>query len=183
MIARNERYLTPDGEEIAGSEQFIYRTPYARYITPSIPLLTPESELNMARYTTGIAPVGTFLTNFLTALLTPRGTSAPVARSLQMTCSYRYSLSTEVYLPVEIPILLTVPKIVTPSDALVASIAEQIEEWMTQSGIHPAIAGQGSFLFTLSLFNQAGENPLPVLKLNTITLDAALIAPAPKETP
>jgi len=172
-VARNERYGARPG-----NPDFIYRTPYIRHVTPAVPLLSPDIEIPMQQYSTGTVPLATYLTNFTAALLTPDGSNAAVARTLQIGCLYRYFVDEARQLPVEVPVALSVPTTILPSSPVLQSLAESVQVFLTNSSLMPQQDDGSQFVFTFSLFDDALSTTLPLLKLDRVTLPAWLAAPA-----
>lgn len=166
---RNEFY----GEELCpGNPLFIYRSPYARASTPAVPLLTTTG-IDMGKSTTGNAPLATFLQNFVNALLTPVGGATPTAATLQISAAFQYYLGSTGSLPVQVPLFLTVPGIVTApflialADAITAELpAEAKKQLMANSQLN----------FVVSLFSSdSTAATLPVLRLTDVFLNLARI--------
>jgi hypothetical protein len=171
-VARNERYGSRPG-----SPAFIYRTPYVRHVTPAVPLLSPDVEIPMEKYTTGTVPLVTYLTNFTAALLTPKGSTTPVSRTLQIGCLYRYFVDEARQLPVEVPVALTIPETIQPSSPVLQSLADSVQGFLTNSDLKPQQGDGSQFVFTFSLFDDGLSTTLPLLKLGRVTLPAWLAAP------
>jgi len=166
-IARNEFYGA-----LPGNKAFVYRTPYVRSVTPVVPMLEPSVHFDMARFgPSEPAPLSTYLSAFLSALLTPPGASSPQATPLRMSAAFGYQLSPLGTLTVEVPILLTVPASLLPDSQIVSDTAVQITEWVLSQGL----AGRpGQLLFAMTLYS-GGTPPLPVLKLDDIRLDTSIV--------
>ena len=172
-VARNERYGARPG-----NPDFIYRTPYVRHVTPAVPLLSPDVEITMQQYSTGTVPLLTYLINFTAALLTPDGSNEPVSRTLQIGCLYRYFVDEARQLPVQVPVALTVPATILPSNPVLQTLAISVQGFLTNSGLEPKQDDGSQFVFTFSLFDDGLSTTLPLLKLDRVTLPAWLAAPA-----
>ena len=81
-------------------------------------------------------------------------------------------------MPVQVPVALTVPATILPSNPVLQTLAISVQGFLTNSGLEPKQDDGSQFVFTFSLFDDGLSTTLPLLKLDRVTLPAWLAAPA-----
>ena len=173
FVVRNEG-LVADAET---ADDFLYQTPLIRFIDPVTPLLDPNIEIDIARFTPGgdQHALGVFLGNFFDAFFAG-AVSVGESRTLAMGGSYEYRLGSP-GLPVVLPIFLSTPQpfpieTVGTDNPFLQAVAGQVEGWLNDNAPAGRDSG-GMLLLDLTVYASLADSKLPVLRLRRLTLATA----------
>ena len=165
VVSRNETYGV-----LSGNPLFVLTTPAVQYINPAIPLLNVPTAFPLTTWTTSPAPVATYLQNFLTAFLSD---PAPPAGGwpIQLSVAFTYGNGAPVPMEVTIPVAMLPSTLLAPNAPAISAVASFVATWLANTALP-----SGTLQFSLSLFSNSAQTPLPLLSIARITLDVTDIA-------
>jgi hypothetical protein len=169
------------------ADPFIYKTNEVGFPNNLHPTINNDSQIEIS--TIG-APIGQnnttileqHLTNLFTALLNKN--TQPIL-FVQMTCGYNYSINPEIdniTLPVIMQPLISVEILHADQTQLITDITLYllIDNWTKAIKVwfrnYQPNVKDAAFSFDLTLFSNLTKNPLPLLRLSTLTLDVKYIS-------
>jgi hypothetical protein len=187
-VKRNENLL-PDKKT---NPDFVFQSPVVRFVNVLTPLLDPDVEINIERYTPATpATVATFLSNFMIAFFAGAQTSVSDERTIRLGASYSYQLQDsgkpkvepgqELDLDITIPILLTLPTPISvtkeglaPGSAFISSVSKTIENWFLNNK-PSGVENSGKLWFDVSVYSSLSQSQLPVLRMRRLYLGTTLV--------
>lgn len=188
LIKRNEDLVqTPDGTYRTTNPRFIYQTPLVRFYNKLLPLLECHETIDLAAGSSASAkspqpssqPLAVHLSRLLASLLQNRDQNG---FEVKLECSYRYTLGNAG--AVTLPVLLVPPVELNPqgdsdvsldcadtNNSFACQLSRKLLTWYNTH--RPSPTG-GAFVFRVEVYGYT-DTRLPLLRLNTLTLDLATI--------
>ncbi len=170
---------------IPTNPQFVYQTPIVRFASPLQPLLVNQSIIPVDRIQGTDNTLAGYLTRMFTQLLELDSLPSGTTFTIQVACSYAFTLGASgSTVTANTPILL-VPQFAYNTftgPAFVTELAGQIQTWTRDNQPNPT---GGSYMFDVGVFAQAGATGMtgpvqqqPMLELERLQLGMTAIQPS-----
>jgi hypothetical protein len=192
-VTRNDRLITQGPLATGGatgpvrtSSQFIYQTPYAQFVDPTVPWIDNDAPIYLATIDPKVVPprpINHYLSKLLEAAMdvTPGGSDP--GHHIEVQCAYGTVLAGADgdHLIATTPILLAPAKDVGPENVqdFVSHFSQSLTNWQSSSAVSPT---KGLLIFELSIFTQA-QSQMQARKLTAHGLSLQSNSPGPTLLP
>ena len=185
-ITRNQGLI----ENNPTRSQFVYGTPVVQFANSLTPILTTDSDVDIAKIPTGTAQLRPLWQHLQQLFQTFLQDSPAQTATIKLECSYSFAISDSDAVPkVVLPVLLvspfafripadwspaggTCPAVPPDDSAFICRLAYAMLKWFDDSKVSTR---GGEFRIDLSAFARLTANPLPLVRVTQLTIGTSFI--------